>query len=95
MDNIHEDNLKILARFIAEELINLAQETSGDDWTTTNIKDHQIGELARCVTLQSLYLDREEYEKCAIMKIRIMDLSDKLGLPIDSSLTNFEDEDEI
>ena len=95
MDNIREENLKILARFIAEELINLAQETSGDDWTATNIKDHQIGELARCVTLQSLYLDREEYEKCAIMKIRIMDLSDKLGLPIDSSLTNFEDEDEI
>jgi len=95
MDNIREENLKTLARFIAEELINLAKETSGDDWTTTNIKDHQIGELARCVTLQSLYLDREEYEKCAIMKIRIMDLSDKLGLPIDSSLTNFEDEDEI
>jgi hypothetical protein len=95
MDNIRDENLKTLARFIAEELINLAKETSGDDWTTTNIKDHQIGELARCVTLQSLYLDREEYEKCAIMKIRIMDLSDKLGLPIDSSLTNFEDEDEI
>jgi len=95
MDNIREENLKTLARFIAEELINLAKETSGDDWTTTNIKDHQIGELARCVTLQNLYLDREEYEKCALMKIRIMDLSDKLGLPIDSSLTNFEDEDEI
>ena len=95
MDNIREENLKILARFIAEELINLAKETSGDDWSTTNIKDHQIGELARCVTLQNLYLDREEYEKCALMKIRIMDLSDKLGLPIDSSLTNFDDEDEI
>ena len=95
MDNIREENLKTLARFIAEELINLAKETSGDDWTATNIKDHQIGELARCVTLQNLYLDREEYEKCALMKIRIMDLSDKLGLPIDSSLTNFDDEDEI
>jgi hypothetical protein len=95
MDNIHEDNLKKLARFIAEELINLAQETSGEDWTATNIKDHQIGELARCVTLQNLYLDREEYEKCAIMKIRIMELSDKLGLPIDPNLMNFEDEDEI
>ena len=95
MDNIREENLKILARFIAEELVNLAKETSGEDWSTTNIKDHQIGELARCVTLQNLYLDREEYEKCALMKIRIMDLSDKLGLPIDSSLTNFEDEDEI
>ena len=95
MDNIREENLKILAKFIAEELVNLAKETSGDDWTTTNIKDHQIGELARCVTLQNLYFDREEYEKCALMKIRIMDLSDKLGLPIDSSLTNFDDEDEI
>ena len=95
MDNIREENLKTLARFIAEELVNLAKETSGDDWSTTNIKDHQIGELARCVTLQNLYLDREEYEKCALMKIRIMDLSDKLGLPIDSSLTNFDEDDEI
>ena len=95
MDNIREENLKKLARFIAEELVNLAKESSGEDWSTTNIKDHQIGELALCVTLQNLYLDREEYEKCALMKIRIMDLSDKLGLPIDSSLTNFDDEDEI
>ena len=94
MDNIPEDNLKKLAKFIAEELIGLAQETSGEDWTTTNIKDHQIGELARCVTLQNLYLDREEYEKCAIMKIRIMELSDRLGLPLDSSLTDLEDEED-
>ena len=95
MDNIREENLKTLARFIAEELVNLAKESSGEDWSATNIKDHQIGELARCVTLQNLYLDREEYEKCALMKIRIMDLSDKLGLPIDSNLMNFDDEDEI
>ena len=94
MHNIREENLKTLARFIAEELVNLAKESSGEDWSTTNIKDHQIGELARCVTLQNLYLDREEYEKCALMKIRIMDLSDKLGLPIDSSLTNFDDDDD-
>ena len=93
MDNIREENLKTLARFIAEELVNLAKETSGEDWSTTNIKDHQIGELARCVTLQNLYLDREEYEKCAIMKVRIMELSDKLNLPIDTDLTNFEDDE--
>ena len=95
MDNIREENLKTLARFIAEELVNLAKESSGDDWSTTNIKDHQIGELARCVTLQNLYLDREEFEKCAIMKVRIMELSDKLNLPLDTDLTNLEDEDEI
>ena len=95
MDNIREENLKRLARLIAEQLVSLGQETYGEEWIDADRRDHHIGELARCVTLQNLYLDREEYEKFAIMKIRIMELSDKLGLPIDSNLTNFEDEDEI
>ena len=94
MDNISDDNLKRLAKFIAEELINLAKETQQEDWLETNIRDNAVGELARCVTLQNLYLDREEYEKCAIMKIRIMELCDKLDMQIDSDLTNLEDEDE-
>ena len=98
MDNIREENLKRLAKFIAEELINLGKETDREDWMETNIRDNIVGELARCVTLQNLYLDREEYEKCAIMKIRIMELSDRLGLQLDPNLTNLEedeDEDEI
>jgi hypothetical protein len=95
MDNIREENLKRLGRFIAEELIDLARETNSEDWVEENMKDHMIGELARCVTLQNLYLDREEYEKCAIMKIRIMELSDRLNIPLDTDLTNLEDEDEI
>ena len=94
MDNIREESLKRLAKFIAEELINLGKDTDREDWMETNIRDHIVGELARCVTLQNLYLDREEYEKCAIMKIRIMELSDRLGLPLDPNLTNL-DEDEI
>ena len=94
MDNIRDENLKRLGKFIAEELMNLAKETNSEDWIEENIRDHTIGELARCVTLQNLYLDREEYEKCAIMKIRIMELSDRLGLPLDPNLTNL-DEDEI
>ena len=95
MDNIREENLKTLARFIAEELVNLAKETSGEDWSTTNIKDHQIGELARCVTLQNLYLDREEYEKCAIMKLRIIDLKAMLNMKQDFDFTNLDEDDEI
>ena len=95
MDNISDDNLKRLAKFIAKELIDLAKDTKQEDWLETNIRDNTVGELARCVTLQNLYLDREEFEKCAIMKIRIMELCDKLGLPIDSNLTDLEDEDEI
>ena len=94
MDNIREENLKTLARFIAEELVNLAKESSGEDWSVTNIKDHQIGELARCVTLQNLYLDREEFEKCAIMKLKIIDLKAKLNMKQDFDFTNLDEDDE-
>ena len=95
MDNIRDENLKRLGRFIAEELIDLAKETNSEDWVEENMRDHMIGELARCVTLQNLYLDREEFEKCAIMKIRIMELADRLGISVSTDLTNLEDEDEI
>jgi len=94
MDNIKDENLKRLGKFIAEELINLAKETDSEDWIEENMKDHMIGELARCVTLQNLYLDKEEYEKCAIMKIRIMELSEKLDMQISTDLTNLEEDDE-
>ena len=94
MDNIKDENLKRLGKYIAQEFINLARETTKTDWIETNVRDYSIGELARCVTLQNLYLDREEYEKCAIMKIRIMELTDKLNISIDSDLTNLEDDEE-
>ena len=94
MDNIRDENLKRLGRFIAEELIQLAKETDAEDWIEENMRDHIVGELARCVTLQNLYLDREEYEKCAIMKIRIMELSDRLNIKLGDELTNLEDDEE-
>ena len=94
MDNIKDSNLKRLGKFIAEGLIDLAKETNSEDWIEENMRDHMIGELARCVTLQNLYLDREEFEKCAIMKIRIMELSDRLNIPIDNDLTNLENDEE-
>ena len=55
MDNIKDENLKRLGRYIADALINQATMTERDDWIETNIKDHAIGELARCMTLQNLY----------------------------------------
>ena len=94
MDNIKDENLKRLGKYIAQEFINLARETTKTDWIETNVRDYSIGELARCVTLQNLYLDREEYEKCAIMKVRIMELQDALNLPSNTDLTNLEDDEE-
>ena len=93
MDNIKDENLKRLGRYIAQALIDQALMTEHDDWIETNIKDHAIGELARCMTLQNLYLDREEYEKCAIMKLRIQDI--KSMLKIDGDLdVNLDEDDE-
>jgi hypothetical protein len=90
MDNIKDDNLKRLAKHIVDELINRALETSKDDWIEANIKDHTIGELARCMTLQNLYLDREEYEKCILLKLRIQELTDRLNIS-DNFLKDLED----
>tara|TARA_X000001388_G_scaffold66964_1_gene54025 strand:- start:273 stop:557 length:285 start_codon:yes stop_codon:yes gene_type:complete len=93
MDNIKDENLKRLGRYIAQALIDQALMTERDDWIETNIKDHAIGELARCMTLNNLYLDREEYEKCAIMKLRIQDIQSMLKLDSDIDI-NLEEDDE-
>ena len=93
MDNIKDENLRRLGKYIAQELIDSAKQTSADDWIEENIRDFTIGELARCVTLNNLYLDREEYEKCAIMKLRIQDLTDSLNIQEDFN-PNIEEDDE-
>ena len=95
MDNkyINDENLKRLGKYIAESLFDLSRDTDREDWLEENMRDYTIGELARCVTLQNLYLDREEYEKCAIMKLRIQDLTKLLNMK-DINLTNLEDDEE-
>ena len=42
MDNIREENLKRLARLIAEELVSLGQETYGEEWIDTD-RAAQVG----------------------------------------------------
>ena len=94
MDNIKDENLKRLGKYIAESLFDLSRDTDREDWLEENMRDYAIGELARCVTLQNLYLDREEYEKCAIMKIKIQELTERLNIQVDFDPTNLEEDDE-
>ena len=93
MDNIKDENLRRLGKYIAEALIDNALATTGEDWIESNVRDHTIGELARCVTLQNLYLDREEFEKCAIMKLKIQDIKAMLNMEFDLDM-NIEENDE-
>ena len=93
MDNIKDENLRRLGKYIADALIDNALATTGEDWIESNVRDHAIGELARCVTLQNLYLDREEFEKCAIMKLKIQDIKAMLNMEHDLNM-NIEEDDE-
>ena len=86
MDNMNDKQIKKLADEIANALITKALQSQVDDWEVNNNIDHLVGELARCMTLQNAYLEREEYEKCAIMKIRIRDIKHKLGMPPDEEI---------
>ena len=87
-----DKQLKKLAEEIANALITKALESQVDNWEVNNNIDHLVGELARCMTLQNAYLEREEYEKCAMMKIRIRDIKHKLGMPPDEEIKDEDDE---
>ena len=87
-----DKQLKKLADEIANALITKALQSQVDDWEVNNNIDHLVGELARCMTLQNAYLEREEYEKCALMKIRIREIKQKLGMPPDEEIQDEDDE---
>ena len=84
--------LKKLGEHIANALITKSLLCQVGDWEVNNSIDHLVGELARCMTLQNAYLEREEYEKCALMKIRIRDIKHKLGMPPDEEIKDEDDE---
>ena len=87
-----DKQIKKLADEIANALITKALQSQIDDWEVNNNIDHLVGELARCMTLQNAYLEREEYEKCALMKIRIQEIKQKLGMPPDEEINDEDDE---
>ena len=50
------------------------------DWEFIDMTEEEelLGELSKLMTLINLYTDKEEYEKCAILKTRIKDIKYKL-----------------
>jgi len=73
-DNISNDQLKVFAKLIAEEIINQLEVKQLDELFTNSLNDPYellIAELARLMTLLSSYEESEQYEKAAIIKNKI------------------------
>ena len=56
------------------------------DWDYIDMTEEQelLGELAKLMTLMNLFTDKEEYEKCSLLKARIRDIK--------RTLKEYEDE---
>tara|TARA_R100001460_G_scaffold985_1_gene4045 strand:+ start:1995 stop:2258 length:264 start_codon:yes stop_codon:yes gene_type:complete len=76
-----DEQIEKLGTYIAEVLIEKSI-SANDNWKADDEMDHLVGELARCMTLQNVYEEREEYEKCAVMKIRVTEINNKLGIDL-------------
>ena len=73
-DNINDDQLKELAKLIAEELLKQIEVKQLDAVFTESLGDPYellVAELARLMTLLASYENSEQYEKAAIIKNKI------------------------
>ena len=59
-----------LAGAMIKRIYGIEQKEARDTmaYYADNLDDHAVGELARLMTLMSMYEDREEYEKCHAVK---------------------------
>ena len=85
MDNMNDEQMQKLAKYIAADLTkriygiaNPATENNDMVWYADRDDDHAVGELARLMTLSTLYEEREEYEKCATIQKHIDKINEKL-----------------
>ena len=73
-----DDYLESLADLVFQKII----EKYGDIYPlnfTTNREEILVGELARLQTQLAMLEDRQEYEKCAIVKNRIRNIENRLN----------------
>ena len=83
IDNIYmnDEDIERIAELVAEKLYQKAQRNIDDNSFKTPKEDQEqmpLAELARLMTLLSSYLEREEYDKCAILQNKIKIIENKI-----------------
>ena len=74
---------KIVARFVSLRELTMWHDRlhmTQVDWDYIDMTEEEelLSELAKLMTLMNLYTDKEEYEKCSLLKARIRDIKSKL-----------------
>ena len=74
---------KIVARFVSLKELTMWHDRlrmTQVDWDYIDMTEEEelLSELAKLMTLMNLYTDKEEYEKCSLLKARIRDIKSKL-----------------
>ena len=83
-----DKSLDVLSSKVVARLITLKELTiwhdnlqlTQVDWDFIDMTEEEelLAELSKLMTLINLYTDKEEYEKCAVLKERIRDIQHKL-----------------
>ena len=87
--NMTEKDLDLLSAKIVARLIQLKEltiwhyrlaNTTQVDWDYIDMTEEEdlLSELAKLMTLMNLFTEKEEYEKCALLKARIKDIKRQL-----------------
>ena len=81
-------SLDVLSAKVVARLVQLKELTMWHDrlhmtlvdWDYIDMTEEEelLSELAKLMTLMNLYTDKEEYEKCSLLKARIRDIKSKL-----------------
>jgi len=83
-----DKSLDVLSAKVVARLIQLKELTmfhdrlqlTQVDWNYINMTEEEdlLSKLAKLMTLMNLYTDKEEYEKCSLLKARIKDIKYRL-----------------
>ena len=87
--NMTEKDLDLLSAKIVARLVQLKEltiwhdrlaNTTQVDWDYIDMTEEEdlLSELAKLMTLMNLFTEKEEYEKCALLKARIRDIKRQL-----------------
>ena len=86
--SMDDKSLDVLSAKVVARLISLKELTmfhdrlqlTQVDWNYINMTEEEdlLSELAKLMTLMNLFTDKEEYEKCSLLKARIKDIKYKL-----------------